>query len=104
LACEAGGSIKPGVERGFASATPGAESKLNLQAHEMGDSTLPGNRQHLVSINLSPAFAGLKICCALSLGLTPQALCFRLLRRLKIALVRFVAKPVGPVSIYLALE
>jgi hypothetical protein len=31
---------------------------------------------------LSPAFAGLKICCALDLGLAPQALCFRLLRRL----------------------
>jgi len=35
------------------------------------------------AIGLSPAFAGLKICGALFLGLTPQALCFRLLRRLK---------------------
>ena len=36
-----------------------------------------------VALVLSPAFAGLKIGCAFDLGLTPQALCFRLLRRLK---------------------
>ena len=33
LACGAGGSIKPGAQ------APGSKSKLNLRAHEMGDSS-----------------------------------------------------------------
>jgi hypothetical protein len=45
----------------------------------MGDSTSPMR----LRVGLSPAFAGSKILCALILGLTPQALCFRLLRRLR---------------------
>ena len=47
---EAGGSIKPGVERGFASATPGLEV-------EKDSSPRSGRRIHRMQA-LSPAFAG----------------------------------------------
>src|SRR5215203_1220222 len=36
LACEAGVSIKPGVERGLASATPGSNCKNGAPARERG--------------------------------------------------------------------
>jgi hypothetical protein len=48
----------------------------------MGGSLLGCKSLAFFTFILSPAFAGLKICCALDLGLAPQALCFRLLRRL----------------------
>src|ERR1043165_3225857 len=49
----------------------------------MGDRSLPAKLLIFASNRLSPAFAGLKIYDALTLGLAPQALCLRLLRRLK---------------------
>ena len=45
----------------------------------MGDSS---SCAIVTALDLSPALAGLNNCDALVLGLTPQALCFRLLRRL----------------------
>ena len=40
------------------------------------------NRDFTVALVLSPAFAGLETVMLVDLGLTPQALCSRLLRRL----------------------
>jgi len=89
LACEAGVSIKPGVKRGFASETPGTRSN-GIRAHEMGGSACAANLVGIfAAFVLSPAFAGLKTCRAQIPGVSlaklasPQALCLRLLRRLK---------------------
>jgi len=65
LACGAGASIKPGVERGFASETPGNWKQINFRAHEMGGSPCAANLVGIfAAFVLSPAFAGLKICRA----------------------------------------
>jgi hypothetical protein len=48
----------------------------------MGGSPWGAICRHL-PIMLSPAFAGFELLCFYDLGLTPQALCLRLLRRLK---------------------
>ena len=81
LAREAGVSIKPGVERGFASATPGSRNKnmsepvkratalnaMNAVAHFMGSRAFQYSILGFRSQSLAP----------------PQVLCSRLLRRLR---------------------
>ena len=52
-------------------------------AHEMGGSRSRSKLGHFGCVALPPASAGLKNVMVLNLGLTPQALCLRLLRRLK---------------------
>ena len=51
-----------------------------------------------IGLSLSPAFAGLRYLVGISLGLTPQALCCRLLRRL----VAFISADVRVTTLALA--
>jgi hypothetical protein len=51
----------------------------------MGGSPCAANLLAFAAFVLSPAFAGLKFVVLRYLGLTPQALCLRLLRRLNLA-------------------
>jgi len=87
LAGEAGVSVKPGVERGFASGTPGSGSKIDL-ARGAGKRRLIGQR---IFEHMNDEYSRLKCCRPLrgletiigdSLGLTPQALRYCPLRGL----------------------
>jgi len=75
-ACEAGGSIKPGAQ------APGSKHNRGFKPANAGDGP---NRDKslmiLMAANCRP-FHGLEIRLILILGLAPQALCSRLLRRL----------------------
>jgi len=62
----------------------------------MGGSPCGGNRGHLLAFGLSPASAGLKTVMLLNLGLTPQALCPRLLRRRKLLNLGLMAQALCP--------
>ena len=78
LACEAGVGIKPGAQ------APGQLFKKRFEPVKTGDS--------VNVFRLSPAIAGSRPGCDWYLGLAPQALCLRLLRRL---CRTFRAKPLG---------
>ena len=75
-ACRAGGCIKPGAR------APGTKAHPDIQARECG-------RQRIATIliicgkQLSPIVMGSQFELTSILGLAPQALCFRLLRRLR---------------------
>ena len=57
-------------------------NKLKCQPMNMGDSRLWCELGHFAAVLLSPASAGLNFLAVKNLGLTPQALRLRLLRRL----------------------
>jgi hypothetical protein len=78
LACEAGVSIKPGAR------APGNEIHIKVGACEAGESAI--NRCSVTRLH------GLVPCNESTLGLAPQALCPRLLRRRKRT---FCGKPSG---------
>ncbi len=63
--------------------SPRIRIEFKLRAHEMGDSSWPAKSLIFCLDQSIARIRGLEICCALILGLTPQALCFRLLRRLR---------------------
>ena len=84
LACEAGASIKPGAQ------APGSKHNRFFKPANAGDSP-NRDKMILMAANCRP-FHGLGIRLILILGLAPQALCSRLLRRLR---QHFSAKPVG---------
>jgi len=58
LAGEAGVSVKPGVERGFASGTPGSGSKIDL-ARGAGERHLIGQR---IFEHMNDEYSRLKCC------------------------------------------
>jgi len=71
----AGGSIKPGVKRGFASATPGSQNKKAAS---------PRSGRQPNSITCCRPLRELQYVFGfVILGLAPQALCFRPLRGLE---------------------
>ena len=76
-ACEAGISIKPGVKR---SGTPGIQRSLRTVSREAGDKCGGETDNYDDAVTRS---AGSNSSMRLILGLTPQALCLRLLRRLR---------------------